>query len=321
MRALSCSPKSYALKKTFKIARGQRSHADVVECEISDGGFVGRGECTPYPRYGESVDSVMAQIQSCREKVGKGLSREDLLNELAPGAARNAIDSALWDLESHQSNRPIWDLAGLEKPNSIQTAYTLSIQEPERMVKEARLLDFPLLKLKCAGDGHDKDRILAVREACPDKKIIIDANESWDEGCAKELFSVCEKAKVLMIEQPFPVGKESFLKDIKTSCILCADESCHTNADLDRCAPYDMVNIKLDKTGGLTHALELMTDAKAVGFKVMIGCMLGSALAIRLAFYLGQSADIVDIDAPLLLREVNSYCDYAIQKGGRVVVC
>lgn len=281
MRRVHFHRKAYRLNEPFVISRGPRTHAEVIECHIESNGHIGTGECTPYNRYNETPDTVLHQLRAWAPAIESGLSRHDLEANYPPGAARHAVDSSLWDLEAKIGNTTIWELAGLPTPTPLTIPMTISVATPTEMALKASETPLNQLKLKCAGDGHDLARIAAVREQCPTKKIMVDANESWGPNDVPTWIDHCAKESVL----------------------LCADESCHTMADLDACRPYDVINIKLDKTGGLTHALRLLNTAKASGFKVMVGCMLGSELAIRNAFYLVQMADIIDLDAPLLLSD------------------
>ena len=290
----------FALAEVFTIARGSRSHADVLSVEISRADARGRGECVPYARYGESIASVRAQI----EGLDAGISRAALQKALPAGAARNAVDCALWDWEAKRAGRAVWDLAGLGPPQPVITAFTLSLDTPERMEAAARRhAQRPLLKIKL-GTPDDMPRLEAVRRGAPDTRIIIDANEGWSTEVYAELAPHLLDLGVAMVEQPLPAGADDMLAEIARPLPVCADESCHDCASLPALkGKYDMVNIKLDKTGGLTEAFALRAAARAAGFQVMVGCMVGSSLAMAPAVLVAQGAEIVDLDGPLLLAE------------------
>ena len=290
----------FALAEVFTIARGSRSHADVLSVEISRADARGRGECVPYARYGESIASVRAQI----EGLDAGISRAALQTALPAGAARNAVDCALWDWEAKRAGRAVWDLAGLGPPQPVITAFTLSLDTPERMEAAARRhAQRPLLKIKL-GTPDDMPRLEAVRRGAPDTRIIIDANEGWSTEVYAELAPHLLDLGVAMVEQPLPAGADDMLAEIARPLPVCADESCHDCASLPALkGKYDMVNIKLDKTGGLTEAFALRAAARAAGFQVMVGCMVGSSLAMAPAVLVAQGAEIVDLDGPLLLAE------------------
>ncbi|WP_136807037.1 N-acetyl-D-Glu racemase DgcA [Desulfosediminicola flagellatus] len=290
----------FKLARVFTISRGSRTEAVVVRVEVELNGFTGRGECVPYARYGETVESVMAQINS----VPLPVTREALQGALSPGAARNAVDCALWDLESKTTGIPVWRLAGLDEPGPEITAYTLSLDSPENMREQAAVnKERPLLKIKLGGEG-DIARIEAVREGAPDARIIVDANEGWTADIYHQLAPVLVRLGVEMVEQPFPAGDDEALRDIDRILPVCADESCHDRASLPTLnGKYDMINIKLDKTGGLTEALELKKSAMAAGYQIMTGCMVGSSLAMAPAVLVAQSVAVTDLDGPLLLAE------------------
>jgi L-alanine-DL-glutamate epimerase-like enolase superfamily enzyme len=284
---------------TFVIARGAKTEAVVVVAEVTDGVRTGRGECVPYARYGESVESVGAQIETA--DLGDG-DRQRLRSVLAPGAARNALDCALWDLEAKRSGEPAWRRAGLASLQPVETAFTLSLGNPEAMAEAAgRASARPLLKLKLGGDG-DPARVRAVRQAVPAARLVVDANEAWTEGNFAVNMRACADAGVELIEQPLPAGVDALLAEVSHDVPICADESLHTGADLEVLAGrYDAINIKLDKTGGLTEALELLRESRALGLSIMVGCMVGTSLGMAPAFLLAQMADFVDLDGPLLL--------------------
>ena len=293
----------FALAEVFTIARGSRTHADVLRVEIVRDGSRGWGECVPYARYGESMESVRAQI----EGLAGDVPREALQALLPAGAARNAVDCALWDLEAKAAGRRVWDLAGLARPDPVETAFTLSLDTPEKMEQAARKhAARPLLKIKL-GTAEDMPRLEAVRRGAPDTRIIIDANEGWDADIYADLAPHLLRLGVAMVEQPLPAGSDGMLAEIARPLPVCADESCHDRDSLPGLrGKYDMVNIKLDKTGGLTEALALRDDAVAAGYRVMVGCMVGSSLAMAPAVLVAQGAEIVDLDGPLLLAEDRS---------------
>ncbi|WP_439529742.1 N-acetyl-D-Glu racemase DgcA [Pannonibacter sp.] len=302
MLRLDIAHERFEIAGGFAISRGSRTHADVVVVSISDGAHTGRGECVPYPRYGESIDSVMAAIRATVEELGGRLDRHSLAATLQAGAARNAIDCALWDLEAKRSGRRAADLAGVGPLKPLTTCFTLSVGTPDSMAAAAlKAADRPLLKVKLAGPG-DAARIAAVRAAAPNARLVVDANEAWTEDCYGENMAACAEAGVELIEQPLPAAQDAALGHLARPVPVCADESLHTRADLPALRMrYDAVNIKLDKAGGLTEALALYSDARTLGFKVMVGCMLGTSLAMAPAVLIAQEADYVDLDGPLLL--------------------
>ncbi len=293
---------SWPLAQPFAISRGSRTTAEVVVAEIFDGDFRGRGECVPYPRYGESVDAVARALEEMAGAVFSGLDREALQAAMPPGAARNALDAAFWDLDAKRADRPVAELAGLGRLHPVVTAYTLSLDTPERMGEAAaQHRARPLLKLKLTGDG-DVERVQAVRRAAPAARLIVDANEGWTARHFAELAPALAELGVELIEQPLPADADEALAHLPHPIPVCADEACHTSADLDRLeGRYDAVNIKLDKSGGLTEALALAAAAASRGFAIMVGCMIGTSLSMAPAMLVAQQADIVDLDAPLLL--------------------
>jgi L-alanine-DL-glutamate epimerase-like enolase superfamily enzyme len=284
----------------FTIARGSRTEAVVVRVEVEQDGVIGQGECVPYARYGETVESVTAQV----EALPLPLTRERLQEVLESGAARNAVDCALWDLEAKKAGRPAWELAGIAAPGPEVTAYTLSLDTPEKMRAQAATnADRPLLKVKLGGEG-DIARIEAVREGAPESRIIVDANEGWTAEVYREMAPVLVRLGVDMVEQPLPVGADDALLELDRVLPVCADESCHDRASLPGLkGKYDMINIKLDKTGGLTEALALKQAAIEQGYQIMVGCMVGSSLAMAPAVLVAQDAAVTDLDGPLLLAE------------------
>jgi L-Ala-D/L-Glu epimerase len=299
---LSVSRRAWPLAQAFAISRGSRTTAEVVVAEVSDGEFRGRGECVPYPRYGESVDSVVQTLEAMKGAVFSGLDRHELQRAMPPGAARNALDCAFWDLDGKRDDRRVADMAGLGQLRPLVTAYTLSLDTPERMGEAAAAnRDRPLLKLKVTGDG-DIERVRAVRRNAPQSRLIVDANEGWSERHLTEIMPMLAEFGVELIEQPLPAGADDALADVPHPIPICADESCHTSADLDRLTgKYDAVNIKLDKTGGLTEALALAEAATARGFAIMVGCMIGTSLSMAPAMLVAQRASVIDLDGPLLL--------------------
>ena len=290
----------FRLAEAFTISRGSRTEAQVLTVSVSRDGITGWGECVPYARYDETLDSVAAQIAGLPE----GISRADLQEALEAGAARNAVDCALWDLEAKQAGKRAWELAGLSAPRPEITAYTLSLDTPEKMEASARKhAHRPLLKIKL-GTPDDMPRLEAVRRGAPGARIIVDANEGWSAEVYSDLAPHLVRLGVALVEQPLPAGQDEALIGLERPVPLCADESCHDRASLPALkGKYDVVNIKLDKTGGLTEALALRDAALAGGYGIMVGCMVGSSLAMAPAVLLAQGADVVDLDGPLLLAE------------------
>ena len=294
---IQVSRDAFQLTQVFTISRGSRTEADVLTVTLDD---VGRGECVPYARYGETMDSVTAQISGLSDS----LTRESLQNLLPAGAARNAVDCALWDLAAKQAGCRVWDLLELPAPLPEMTAYTLSLDTPAKMEEQARQhAKRPLLKIKL-GTPDDMARLEAVRRGAPDARIIVDANEGWTAEVYAELAPHLIRLGVQMVEQPLPADADDMLAEIERPLPVCADESCHDRASLPGLrGKYDLVNIKLDKTGGLTEALALKTQALAEGYDVMVGCMVGSSLAMAPATILAQGVAFTDLDGPLLLAE------------------
>ncbi len=290
----------FRLAQVFTISRGSRTEARVLTVRISDGGVTGWGECVPYARYDETLDSVTAQIEGLPDEV----TRAGLYDLLPAGAARNAVDCALWDLAAKQAGKRVWDLAGLPVPGPEITAYTLSLDTAEAMeAQAARHAHRPLLKIKL-GTPDDMPRLEAVRRGAPDARIIIDANEGWSADVYADLAPHLVRLGVALVEQPLPAGADEALRGMDRPVPVCADESCHDRASLAGLrGKYDVVNIKLDKTGGLTEALALRDAAKAEDYEVMVGCMVGSSLAMAPATLVAQGAMVTDLDGPLLLAE------------------
>lgn len=302
-RILRAEHDRFPLKAPFRIARGVKTAADVVTVTIMEAGTEGRGEAVPYPRYGESVESVLAQIETARGLIERGGGREALLEELPAGAARNAADCALWDLEARLSGRDVAQAIGNAPPGPIATALTISIDTPEAMAAAATLLrDVPLLKVKV--DALDpRAQLLAVRNAAPDPALIVDPNESWDRDLVEAMQELLAEMKVALLEQPVPAGEDAWLEEFTPAVPICADESFHVAADLPTIARrYQAANVKLDKAGGLTAGLEAARAAKAMGLKLMTGCMISSSLSIAPALHLAAISDFVDLDGPLWLR-------------------
>ena len=301
-RYIETTTTAFPIAGSFTISRGSKTQADVVTCVIGEGAHRGHGECVPYKRYGETLESVIAEIEAMSAAIASGLSRDELLTAMKPGAARNAIDCALWDLEAKASGIPVAVRIGTPDPQPLTTAYTISLGDPETMKAQAATYAHrDLLKVK-VGTGDDISRIRAVRAGAPESRIILDANEGWsDETIVRHLEAAAE-AGIDLIEQPLPAGKDAILASIDRKVAICADESVHDRQGLaslrDR---YDAINIKLDKTGGLTEALLVKTEAQRLGFGIMVGCMVGSSLAMAPAVLLAQGVDFVDLDGPLLL--------------------
>jgi L-alanine-DL-glutamate epimerase-like enolase superfamily enzyme len=301
--SLAVQVERWLIKGSFTISRGSKQEAVVVVAEIGDGHFKGRGECVPYLRYGESVEGVVAAIEGARQALNEGLDRAGLAKRMPPGAARNALDCALWDLEAKRAAQNAAALAGLPPLHEVPTAFTISLAAPETMASQAATArGFPLLKLKLGGEG-DVERLLAVRAALPEARLIADANEAWQPHETESLLAAAAEARVELVEQPLPAGNDAMLGAIARPVPVCADESVHDRASLRALAGrYDAVNIKLDKTGGLTEALAAVQDARAFGLKVMIGSMVATSLSMAPALLLAQDADWVDLDGPLLLE-------------------
>jgi len=307
---LEVESRRFALAGAFTISRGSRTEAVVVEARLSDGTCSGRGECVPYARYGETVESVMERIRGLEGALAGGLDRAALQSALPAGAARNALDCAFWDLEAKRAGRRVWELdayralGGTPEPGPEITAYTLSLDTPDAMrASAAENAHRPLLKIKLGGEG-DLDRLRAVRAGAPAARLVIDANEGWDGATYARIAPELVGLGVEMVEQPLPASDDAALAGIDRPVPVCADESAHDRATLSALAgKYDMINIKLDKTGGLTEALALRREAGRAGLAIMIGCMIGSSLAMAPAQLVAQGAAVTDLDAPLLLAE------------------
>ena len=297
---IDVSQDSFPLKSAFRISRGSKTTADVVTVKLTRNGVQGWGECVPYPRYGETVESVTEQLKS----VPRHITRADLIETLPAGAARNALDCAIWDVKAKETNRRVWQLANLPKPKPVQTAFTLSLGTVENMTRAAtQNAHRPILKLK-VGTPDDLDRLVAVRNAAPDAKLVIDANEGWTIDDYQLLIDHLVDMNIALIEQPFPAGQDACLSNLDRPIPICADESVHTSEDLPALVgKYDCLNIKLDKSGGLTTAIDLKAKAQAMGFDIMVGCMVGTSLSMAPALLLASDATLVDLDGPLLLTK------------------
>ena len=299
---INFSSESWPIRGSFTIARGSKTSADVVVVTIERNGKRGWGECVPYPRYDETVPVVLAALNAAMPTIEKLHSRADIPALNLPHAAANALDCALWDLEAKLAGAPAWQLAGLPKPEPVVTAFTLSLDTAENMAEAARAAkDRPLLKLKL-GRGGDEQRLSAIRRAAPHARLIVDANEGWSSEVLPALLRACKTYGVELVEQPLPAGHDAILHGLQRDCLICADESAHGLESLPGLrGKYDAINIKLDKTGGLTPALELAKAAKHAGMDIMVGCMLATSLAMAPAFLVAQIARYVDLDGPLLL--------------------
>jgi L-alanine-DL-glutamate epimerase-like enolase superfamily enzyme len=307
----------FPIAGSFTISRGAKTEAVTVVAEISRSGQTGRGECVPYPRYGENPEATLAAIQATQDAVARGLTRDALQALMPPGAARNAPDCALVDLEAKRNAQRAWALLGRPAPKACVTAYTISLGSPEAMAAAtARAAHRPLLKIKLGGEG-DLQRIAAVRKAAPQSELIVDANEAWTPPNLEQNLEACAAAGVTLVEQPLPAGADEMLARVKRPIAVCADESVHDRASLiglrDR---YDAVNIKLDKTGGLTEALALADAARFLGFDIMVGCMVATSLSMAPAMLLTPLARFVDLDGPLLLARDR---DHGLRYDGSLV--
>jgi L-Ala-D/L-Glu epimerase / N-acetyl-D-glutamate racemase len=299
---LSVTAERWPIAGSFTISRGAKTEAHVVVATLADGEYVGRGECVPYARYGETVEGVIAAIERLASALAGGLDREGLTAALPAGAARNALDCALWDLAAKRSGTPAHALAGLPPPRPLATAYTISLATPGAMADAAAAASArPLLKVKLGAPG-DPERIAAVRKAAPGCELIVDANEGWRPADLVGNLAACAAAGVRLVEQPLPAADDAALASAPHAVPICADESMHDRSSLAKLSGrYDAVNIKLDKTGGLTEALAAVAAARSLGFDIMVGCMVSTSLAIAPALLVAQTARYVDLDGPLLL--------------------
>ena len=317
MLCLKADIERWPINGAFTIARGSKTEAIVVTVELTEGAITARGEGAPYPRYGETPEATLAAIQAMQEAVAGGLTRQALQAAMPPGAARNALDCALIDLEAKAAGLRAWSLLERPIPGERTTAYTISLGTPEAMAAAtAKAAHRPLLKIKLGGDG-DPERIAAVRKAAPESELIVDANEAWTEANLEHNLAACAAAGVTLVEQPLPSGQDAALARIKRPLAVCADESVHDRGSLaplrDR---YDAVNIKLDKTGGLTEALAMADEAQALGFEIMIGCMVATSLSMAPAMLVTPQARFVDLDGPLLLARDR---DHGLRYDGSLV--
>jgi L-alanine-DL-glutamate epimerase-like enolase superfamily enzyme len=302
--SLSARTESWPIAGAFSISRGAKNEAQVVVAELSDGRHSGRGECVPYARYEETAAGVMAALGAIANRLALGLDRKALQQAMPAGAARNALDCAFWDLEAKRAAKPVHALAGLPAPQPLTTAYTISLGTPQTMAEAARTASArKLLKIKLGGAG-DPERIAAVRAAAPQSELIVDANEGWTAGNLAENLAACAAAGVTLVEQPLPADADAALSSIQRPIPVCADESVHDRASLaSLIGRYDAVNIKLDKTGGLTEALAMAAEAERLGFRIMVGCMVATSLAMAPGILLAQRAQVVDLDGALLLAK------------------
>lgn len=301
MSRITASIETWPLKETFRISRGSRTETQIVVVTVSDGKHTGRGEAAPIRRYNQTPESVLAQIESL--PTGNDLNRESLQNFLPPGAARNAVDCALWDLEAKRSGKRAWQIAKIEMKAEVATSFTISLDTADTMGLKAKVHSAaPILKLKLGGDGADVARVEAVHKEAPNSRLLVDANESWTPEHFRDVAPKLKQLGVELIEQPFPASADDVLEKLDHPIPICADESCHTSADLPRLrSRYEVINVKLDKTGGLTEALNLCARAREAGFKLLIGCMVGTSLGMAPARLLASNADYTDLDGPLLL--------------------
>jgi L-alanine-DL-glutamate epimerase-like enolase superfamily enzyme len=307
----------FPIAGSFTISRGAKTEAVTVVAELRQGGRTGRGECVPYPRYGETPEATLKALEAIREAVSDGFDRQALQTAMPAGAARNALDCAFVDLEAKRSGKRAWDLLGRPAPQPCTTAYTISLGSPNAMAAAtAKAAHRPLLKIKLGGDG-DGERIAAVRRAAPKSELIVDANEAWTPSDLERNLAACAEAGVTLVEQPLPSGWDDMLGRIRRPVRVCADESVHDRKSLEGLrGRYDAVNIKLDKTGGLTEALAMADAANAVGFDIMVGCMVATSLAMAPAMLLTAQARFVDLDGPLLLARDR---DHGLRYDGSLV--
>ncbi|KRC80103.1 N-acetyl-D-Glu racemase DgcA [Sphingomonas sp. Root241] len=303
-RTLRAQHDSFPLSQPFRISRGVKTQAEVVTVELEQGGVVGRGEGVPYARYGESIESALAAIDDVRDAIEGGADRAQLLDLLGAGAARNAVDCALWDLEARLGGRSVAAKIGAPEPGRLVSALTIGIDTPMAMaVAASKIADAPLIKVKVDATIPDA-QIRAVRNAAPNAKLIVDPNESWDQQLVRAMQSVLVVLRVDLLEQPVPAEADEWLENFSPDVPICADESVHVAADLDTVARrYQVVNVKLDKSGGLTEALALAEAARARGLGLMTGCMVSSSLSIAPALHVARMSDFVDLDGPIWLME------------------
>jgi L-Ala-D/L-Glu epimerase len=304
MPRLTITREQWPIAGSFTISRGSKTEADVVVVTLEKDGVRGWGECVPYRHYGESLEGVIAALESGRAGIERGVGHDDIPRLFEPKAAQNALDCALWDLEAKLAGKPVWQLLGLAEPKPLVTAFTISVGPVEQMQEAAaRAASRPLLKIKLGGKD-DAASLRAIRLAAPRSRLIVDANEGWNPRELPSLLDVCAEVGVELVEQPLPAQNDDALRDVRHVVPICADESAHGLAELTSLTgKYDAINIKLDKTGGLTTALALRRAAEEHGFEIMVGCMIGSSLAMAPASLLAQGAKVVDLDGPLLLAK------------------
>jgi len=300
---LTAAIERFAIAGSFTISRGSKSEAVVAHVTLTRDGISGHGECVPYARYGETPQTVLETIRGLESAIASGLDRKALQAALPPCAARNALDCAFWDLEARLAGRSVAELTAIVPAQAVTTAYTISLDTPQAMAAAAaKASAYPLLKLKLGGES-DRERLMAIRAAVPGKRLIVDANEGWAIDDLPGNLEACHAAGIELVEQPLPTGEDSALSAVPHTVPICADESAHALDGLEALiGRYDAINIKLDKTGGLTHAIALAKAAKARGFRIMIGCMVGTSLSMAPALLLAGLADWVDLDGPLLLE-------------------
>ena len=300
---LTIADERWPLRQAFRISRGTKTEAHLVVATVERGGHRGRGECVPYARYGETIEGVRHTIEAVRTDIANGATRHDLLHLIKPGAARNAVDCALWDLEAKETGKRAWELAGLPEPQPTPTAFTITLAEPETMAAAARAANASLLKVKLGG-GKDLACLEAVRAAAPSATLIVDPNEAWTFAELQTFGPSLKALGITLIEQPLPASADMELESYAAPVPLCADEALHTAADLPGIArKYAAINIKLDKTGGLTAALALAREAQNTGLSIMAGCMVSTSLSMAPAFVLSSLAHVIDLDGPLLLAK------------------
>lgn len=293
---------SFPIAGRFTISRGSKTEARVIRVELEQDGVIGQGECVPYARYGETLEATIETILGLTPQLAAGLDRQGLQTALSPGAARNALDCAFWDLEAKRASTDVATLANIQPPARIETAYTISLGTPDAMAEAAaRHAHMPLLKLKLGAPG-DAERIAAIRVAVPNTRLVVDANEGWHPDELKALLRAARNAGIELVEQPLPAGNDALLAEIEHTVPICADESAHALAGLERLVGrYDAINVKLDKTGGLTEALAVAQRAKELNLSIMVGCMVSTSLSMAPASLLAPFARWVDLDGPLLL--------------------
>lgn len=304
MRILRARADDFALKTPFRIASGARTHMNIITVEITQGLHTGRGEGVPYYKQGPQWPEILRDLEKHRDAIEDGATRTELLKTMKPGPGRNAVDCALWDLEAKKRDAPVWYIAGLNRLDPVKTMRTISIDTPEKMQIEAIMAaDFSVLKVKLGSDD-DMARLKAVHEARPEALITVDANQGWDKKYLLRQADALAQAGVVMVEQPLPVGKDAELRGLRLPFKLCADESARTSDDIAALETiYDVVNIKLDKAGGLTEAIRMKRNALNAGLEVMTGCMISTSLSIKPAMLVAQGCEFVDLDGPLWLKE------------------